>query len=238
MTEPAYDAILLVGGSGAEAGASGVSAACRQPPVVGQTGMSAPRRRRELAIAAVERGWSHLRAGMEWNSRMRASALRGRVHGQGLRRRFRQAAGLCLLLALTACRTPAPLPPADTTQPGWRVLNGQAIWLARRGGKEVAGELLIALGLRQDSLVQFSKTPFPLVTTRVAQGAWQIEFGAGARRYGGRGQPPVRFVWFALADALRGDPVAPPWRAEQPAPDRWRLANAHTGERLEVWLSP
>jgi hypothetical protein len=182
------------------------------------TGMSALQRRRALAIDA----------------RLR----RGSLAAEDLCRRFCQAAALCLLLTLTACHTPAPLPPADTTQPGWRLLNGQAIWLARQGAKEVAGELLVALGPRRDSLVQFSKTPFPLMTTRVADGAWQIEFGAGARRYGGRGQPPERFVWFVLADALRGGPAAQPWRAEQPESDRWRLTNPRTGERLEVWFSP
>ena len=152
--------------------------------------------------------------------------------------RFILAAGLCFLLSLTACRTPAPWSPVDTAQPGWRVLNGQAIWLSRKGAKEIAGDLLVALGPRDGCLVQLSKTPFPLVTAGVAEGAWQIEFGAGARRYSGRGTPPARFVWFCMADALRGELVRPPWLAEHPAPDHWRLANARTGERLEVWISP
>src|SRR5258708_1970399 len=99
-----------------------------------------------------------------------------------------------------SCRTP-PLPPADFSAPGWRVLQGQAIWNPAKNKAELAGELLLATNANGNSFVQFGKTPFPLATAQVAGSRWQIEFGSGDYECAGNGQPPPRFVWFQLPSA-------------------------------------
>lgn len=146
---------------------------------------------------------------------------------------------LVALVILAGCRTPDPLPAADVSQPGWRVEHGQALWKPAARKREIAGDLLLATGPGRECLVQFAKTPFPLVTARQTKDAWQIEFGAGARRVGGLGEAPARWVWFDLARMRRGAAA----RGFGPLADAGNsahcgLTNATTGERLEVWFTP
>lgn len=162
-----------------------------------------------------------------------------------LKRRKRNAAlrpGALLLFALAllccGCRTPLPLPPADLAAPGWRVQQGQAVWKPTRSRPDLAGELLLATRANGDFFVQFAKTPFSLATAQVLDGQWQIEFGNGERRWGGRGEPPARFVWFQLPRALASESLDQHWRFTQSAPDSWRLENPRTGESLEGGFFP
>lgn len=180
-------------------------------------------------------------------ARRRPSAGVGRA---GLRRPIVRA--LCLL-ALAGCRTIAPLPPADLSQPGWTVRTGQAVWRAQRGAPELAGDLLVAVHAQGRTFVQFSKTPFPLVVAQTTPAGWQIHFAPNDRTLRGPGPPPPRFLWLHLAAGLlRG--VPPPRNVEcraqtaeardsVPAPSAppagmWRWVNHVTGETLEGFLNP
>lgn len=136
------------------------------------------------------------------------------------------------------CRTPSPLPPADFAAPGWQVRQGQAVWQPTRARPELAGELLLATRQNGDFFVQFSKTPFALATAQVMNGRWQIEFGNGERRWGGRGKPPGRFAWFQLPRALATASWDQPWRFTQSSSGSWRLENPRTGETLEGGFLP
>ena len=141
-------------------------------------------------------------------------------------------------MLLTGCQTARSWPAIDAAQPGWRVREGQAVWTPKARSQAIAGEILLGTGPAGECLVQFSKTPFPLVTARRDTDAWQIEFGAGARRIGGLGSAPARWVWFQLPSAGRGEPLSSPWQCEPAADGGSRLANSRTGEKLEVWWTP
>lgn len=148
------------------------------------------------------------------------------------------AALLLLSLLSTSCRSIPLLPPADFSAPGWRVIQGQAVWKPPNSKTELAGELLFATNCNGNVFVQFSKTPFPLATAQVASGRWQIEFGTGGRSWRGSGKPPVNVVWFQLPRTLAGGGVARGWRFKSAATNTWHLENFRTGETLEGELFP
>lgn len=132
-----------------------------------------------------------------------------------------------------SCRTATSLPPADFSAPGWKLCQGQAVWKPSKSRPELAGDLLLAVNTNGNDVVQFSKPPFALASAQVANGRWQIEFGAGQHSWRGRGTPPARFVWFQLVRILAETPADAPWKFTR-RPDRsWRLENSVTGEFLE-----
>lgn len=144
-----------------------------------------------------------------------------------------------LIILLTGCRTLPPLPAADLSRPGWSIQQGQAIWRSNSEAPEIAGEILIASRRDGSSLVQFTKTPFPLVIARTTPNAWQIESPVENRRFARKGKPPARLPWFHLP-RLVGDPTvsAPfPWKSRV-SPDMWRLENVQTGESIEGFVEP
>ena len=103
------------------------------------------------------------------------------------------------------------------------------------GGLETVPKLVRVLGATQpvNEVIQFSKTPFTLASAQVANGRWQIEFGAGQHSWRGRGTPPARFVWFQLGRVLAGTPADAPWKFTGRVDRFWRLENPVTGEFLE-----
>jgi len=147
--------------------------------------------------------------------------------------------GLVLAVQFCAsCRTTRSRPPTDLTAPGWRVQQGQAVWKPTWRRPELAGELLLATRPDGEFLIQFSKTPFPLVVARSAAGQWQIEFGNHDYVRRGRGLPPKRVVWFQLPRYLDGVDPGAEWRSERMTTNRWKLESVRTGETLEGFLSP
>lgn len=156
----------------------------------------------------------------------------------GWRSRCSLAATAGFLLTLAACRTLPALPPVDTTQPGWQVRHGQAVWTAAQGERGVAGELLLANKSDGACFVQFAKPPFTLATARAEAGRWSVELMSARRRSGGHGSPPTQLVWFTLADAIREQPIGGDWRFEARGADGWCLTNAATGEALEGYFAP
>ena len=148
--------------------------------------------------------------------------------------------GPLLLSVLLAggCRTAPPLPPTDFSEPGWQVLQGQAVWQPGKKRPALAGEIVLATRTNGNFFVQFSKTPFPLATAQVKDGAWRIEFGSDRRVFTGRGAPPPRFLWFQLPQRVRGEGQHSGPKSSDWAQGLWRLENLQTGEWLEGMFFP
>lgn len=145
---------------------------------------------------------------------------------------------LLLIAFLGGCRTTPPLPPVDLQASGWSVRQGQAVWTAARGEDGVAGELLLASQTDGACFVQFAKPPFTLATARSEAGGWSVELLSARRHFGGHGQAPAQFVWFALANALRKQPADGAWHFAARGPEGWCLTNAVTSETLEGYFAP
>jgi hypothetical protein len=146
---------------------------------------------------------------------------------------------LIFVAALCAgCGAAVHLPPVDLAQPGWRTLQGQAVWQPPRHRPEMAGDLLLATNVNGDFFLQFSKTPFTVATAEVSGGKWQIEFGDHEHHWSGRGAPPDLFAWFELPRLLGGAPPAARWQWERRPGGQWRLQNPRSGESLEGRFFP
>ena len=88
------------------------------------------------------------------------------------------------------CHTVPPLPPVNLTEPGWTVLQGQAVWRTKKDAPEIAGELFVATNPDGRSFVQFTKTPLPFVVAQTTTNSWQIHFVPNDKTYSGRGKVP------------------------------------------------
>ena len=142
---------------------------------------------------------------------------------------------LLMSIVLLGCRTMPPLPKVSLTEPGWTVRQGQAIWHPKREGPEIAGELLVATRTNGTALVQFTKTPFPLVVAQQTRSSWEIEFPTEKKKYSAPGHPPGRLIWFWLVQALTGESLPKNifCRHDQKS---WHLENRVTGESLEGYF--
>ena len=165
----------------------------------------------------------------ELNPRIRKKGISGVV----------ALAGLLLLLQFCAsCRSTAPFPSVDLSEPGWRIQQGQAIWKLGKNKPELAGEITFARHTDGRCLLEFTKTPFPLVRAKMSATRWEIEFPPQKLHFSGGGQPPARLAWLQLMLALTGKPVAPPWHFELRPDGGWRLENPRRGESVEGYLEP
>ncbi len=140
-------------------------------------------------------------------------------------------------VSFAACRTTSPLPPVNLAEPGWTLRQGQAVWRPRSRAPEVGGELLVAAHQDGRTMLQFTKTPIPLLTARTTSNTWEIHFVPENRIYSGRGLPPTRLGWLQLARCLNGISPSPSWRWQQLEEGRWHLENPTSGERLEGFLT-
>jgi hypothetical protein len=130
------------------------------------------------------------------------------------------------------------LPRADWSAPGWNIRQGQAVWRLGPGELPLSGELLLATRDGQ-TIVQFAKPPFTLVSAQAAAQGWALEMVFRRHRTGGRGTPPKNTPWFALADAITGrDDAGSDWRFTNHNDGAWRLENGRTGESLDGYLKP
>lgn len=130
------------------------------------------------------------------------------------------------------------LPAANFADPGWRVQQGQAVWKARASAPEIAGEVLFGTHRDGRSLLQFTKTPFPIVVAQSVSNRWEIQFVPEARTFRGRGVPPKYFGWLHLASALVAYPLPKGFVFTQPAGSPWRLECQETGEFIEGYFLP
>jgi hypothetical protein len=139
-------------------------------------------------------------------------------------------------LVTSGCRTAPPMPRAETSQPGWTLQEGQAVWRKSAISTDIAGDILLATHPDGRSLLQFTKTPFPLVIAQASSNQWQIESPMDNRRFSRYGRPPARVLWFQLAPASSGRLLPAPWQWRASA-DGWQLNNLRTGERLEGYFN-
>jgi hypothetical protein len=141
-----------------------------------------------------------------------------------------------LTMSFTGCRTAAPLPKVNLSEPGWKIREGQAVWRPGKRSPEIAGELLLATLGTDQTFVQFTKTPFPFVVAQTTNRAWQIEFPPRNKRYSGHGEPPARLIWFKLAQVFSSGARMSDWSWHSDGRN-WRLENVSTGESLEGYFS-
>lgn len=158
--------------------------------------------------------------------------------GRSLIQGFFLAVILMSALLPAGCRT-TPFPPANLSEPGWTIRQGQAVWRPGRGKPEIAGELLVAQNRDGRSLTQLTKTPFPLLTAQSDSTRWRIEFPPRGKSFAGPGRPPARLVWLRLAPILF-DHTPPPkdWRLDQASANHFRLEHKSSGEFIEGFLNP
>jgi hypothetical protein len=142
-----------------------------------------------------------------------------------------------LVVLAAGCQTSRPLPPADLSAPGWQIKHGQAVWRPLKNEPEIAGDLMLATRPGA-SFVQFTKTPFPLVTAQTAGGEWEIQLGPEGKTYSGKGAGPARLIWLRLDDVLfRGSSLPRGWSADI-SDEQWRFEHQSTGETLEGYFDP
>ena len=141
-------------------------------------------------------------------------------------------------IILLGCQTLFPFPTLDTTRPGWKIREGQAVWRPPGRDFTLAGDLVMATHADGSMLAQFSKIPMPLVVAQTISNAWQIEFVPERRRYNGHGTPPARILWLHLRAALAGQSLPKRLRFTRTGDGNWRLQDTKSGESLEGYLNP
>ena len=140
------------------------------------------------------------------------------------------------MLLCPACHLAPRLPSADISAAGWQVQQGQAVWKPQKNAPELAGEILIATNaLNHRAIIQFTKTPIPLVVAQTTSNSWQIEIPAQKKFYSGYGRPPARLGWFFLPGALAGAAPRQPWSFTRDG-EKWVLENGSTGQRIEGFI--
>ena len=141
----------------------------------------------------------------------------------------------CVAVGLTACAVSAPaLKKVDLEDPGWRIWRGQALWKPNAERPTLAGEIIAARHLNGDVLVNFSKSPLPLVTAQTAGDTWRFDIVEGGRFYSGSGSPPKRIVWFFLPALLDGETMPKNWKAGMTEKGVWTVRNQRTGETIRM----
>jgi hypothetical protein len=127
------------------------------------------------------------------------------------------------------------LPPVNVQAPGWTLRQGQAVWKLP-GGHDIAGDVLVATGPANQSFVQFSKTPFPILIGQTSGHHWQVELPTQKKFYSGPGSPPKRLIWLYLPRALLGQALPARWEWKQ-TETNWRLENHKTGEAIDGFFA-
>ncbi len=85
--------------------------------------------------------------------------------------------------------------------------------------------------------MQFTKSPFPLLTATAVPGKWSVDIPPQKKHYAGRGvNPPKRLIWLYLPRVLAGNPPPENWTWRQDDKG-WRLENHENGEALEGYFN-
>ena len=77
------------------------------------------------------------------------------------------------------CRTAGEAPLFTAAGPGWRVQEGQALWRPGRQFPELGGELVMARHEDGRCVIQFAKTPLPLVLAQTTPATGSSSFPHG-----------------------------------------------------------
>jgi hypothetical protein len=142
------------------------------------------------------------------------------------------------LLFLCGCATTNTQSLFTVSGPGWHVQQGQALWMTKKGGPQLGGDIVFATDDTGRSYAQFEKMPLSIVMVQTTPKEWFLHFAQGGGTYKGHEPATTRTVWLHLADALAGKPLPQPLHFEQETNGNWRLENLKTGEILEGFLSP
>jgi hypothetical protein len=143
-----------------------------------------------------------------------------------------------LMAGLSACNTVKNMPAADLSEPGWTVLQGQAVWRPKSTAPEIAGDLLVATNVDGSTFVQFTKTPLPIAVGQTTTNSWKIHFVPKDKTYSGHGHPPTKIVWLHLPKDLAGSKPPRFWHFTKKEGGSWLLQEHFTGESLEGYLTP
>ena len=143
---------------------------------------------------------------------------------------------MAAMALLTACHS-VPLPPANFSDPAWRLREGQAVWQSGRAAPEIAGEMQLATRTEGGVWLQFTKSPFPFVVAQATTTNWLVQFVPMNRTYSGPGQPPGRIAWLQLARVFTTGAPAKGWVWEWQQAGAWRLVNPKSGERIEGFFN-
>ena len=136
---------------------------------------------------------------------------------------------------LGGCSTVMPV--LETSSGNWQIIQAQAVWNPSAKKSAIAGDLIISTGPNNQSLIQFAKTPFTILTASKNAISWGIEFQGGYYKFSGRNQPPPRFIWFYLPQILDLHKAPVGWQL------LWKdsvihLARERSGETLDIYLLP
>ncbi len=140
-------------------------------------------------------------------------------------------------LALGGCATVPRFAPANLNSPGWKLLQGQAVWRRSKSAPELAGELLLATNVDERAFVQFSKGSLPFLGAQSTPGAWQVEVPTQNQRFSGHGRPPARLIFLYLPLALEGKPLPARWSWQMTADENWRLEDRSTGQSISGFFT-
>ncbi len=143
---------------------------------------------------------------------------------------------LAVLFLSAGCRTIAPMAPANLSEPGWKLQQGQAIWRTKEDAPEIAGELLFATNPDGRTVLQFSKNPIPFVNVQTSNELWQIEFVPRRRRFSGKGSPTPRLIWVHLSRALANEQTIRALQFRRNSTNEFTLKNGSTGEVISGFL--
>ena len=144
---------------------------------------------------------------------------------------------LALALLVTGCQT-STQSLFTISGPGWRIQEGQALWRPGRKYPELGGEIVVATHPDGRCLVEFSKTPLPLVQAQTTRTNWLIRFPPRQMGFAGRHSPPTQFGWLYLRPALAGEKLPAGFQFQQLQDGGWRLENVRSGETLSGFLAP
>ena len=154
---------------------------------------------------------------------------------------FRSVLWLALLAVTmfsSGCRTTTVASLFTASGPAWHVQEGQALWRPNHRFPELGGELVVASHEDGRCVIQFSKTPLPLVLAQTTHTNWLIRFPAQRMSFAGHQTPPARFAWLYLHPAISGEPLPSDFRFQRKTDGGWRLENTRSGETLEGYLEP
>jgi len=87
-------------------------------------------------------------------------------------------------------------------------------------------------------MIQFTKTPLPLVMAQTTGTNWLIRFPPRQMGFRGRRTPPARFAWLHLHSLLAGEKLSDRFQGELGPDGSWRLENTRSGETIKGYLAP